>query len=204
MKEKLYKKINQFLDEKSRIFFTPLNEDGLDDMYEYSVMPEFYKYLEFPPHRNKEDTRNYIKKLIFRTKESDYNTNYWFINLKPENKIIGTIGIIKYKDPKTQKLINDVDELKKYPFEKIGEVGKGLSPKYWRKGLMSEAFVYYLRFCNEVLKLDILWAITRSDNQPNIKLMEKFGFKKNIIIPNFYKNFEGKSYDGLISTKKLI
>ena len=74
MKEKLYKKINQFLDEKSRIFFTSLNEDGLDDMYEYSVMPEFYKYLEFPPHRKKEDTRNYIKKLIFRMLEDWFST----------------------------------------------------------------------------------------------------------------------------------
>ena len=69
---------------------------------------------------------------------------YWFIKLKENNKIIGTLGLLR-----NTKNINL--NIKKFlcndqitDFNKLGEVGKGLSPAYWGKGLMSEAMKPYL------------------------------------------------------------
>jgi len=167
----------------SRVFFTKIDMDGLDDMYEYSCMPEFYSFMEMPSHNSKEDTRNYILKLMNRI-ENGYSGGeamYWFIRLSSSKKVIGSIGLI------------GIDL-------RIGraEFGKGLSSKYWGKGYMSEAFDIFLRYCFKVLEFERLQAITRYDNLPNIKLNEKAGFKKEGRLRNYYLKYDGKKYDAII------
>ena len=167
----------------SRVFFSKLALDGLDDMYEYSCMPEFYSFMEMPPHNSKEDTRNYILKLLDRMDKgySGGEAMYWFIRLSSSKKIIGSIGLV------------GIDF-------RVGraEVGEGLSPKYWGKGYMSEAFGIFLNYCFKLLELERLQSITRYDNLPNIKLNEKAGFKKEGRLRNYYLKYSGKKYDAVL------
>ena len=40
----------------------PIDIKGLDDFHEYSIMPEFFEYLEYKPFKSKDDTEVYLKK----------------------------------------------------------------------------------------------------------------------------------------------
>lgn len=198
---KIYEDINNYLVRDSRIYFSQINLDGILDFHEYSVMPELYKYLEFEPPKKIEESKLYLEKLLLRIKESDYKSMYWFINLKENHKIIGTLCLLRNTKSINLNVKNSLCNDKTTDFNKLGEVGKGLSPAYWGKGLMSEAMKPYLEFSSKSLNLDMLWSITRVDNLPNIKLMERFGFKKKCIIKNFYKNYKGEIHDGQILEK---
>ena len=102
-----------------RLLLTPLDETGLLDFFEYSQIDEFYKYLEFPPQKDMEETAAYLKKLIRRSNAG--NAHYWFIREKNKQKVIGTFGV------------HDID------FRKgDAEISYGISPKYWGKGYFRE------------------------------------------------------------------
>ena len=61
-----------------RIYFSKLSEDGLDDMYEYSVIESFYNFLEFPAQKLKNDTKQYLKELL--KKHENDNAHYWLLS----------------------------------------------------------------------------------------------------------------------------
>lgn len=81
------------------------------------------------------------------------------IELKPEKKAIGAIGLsgINY-------------ELKTCNF------GYWLGEKYWRQGIMSEALKAVLKFYFEELKMNRIAAGAFVENPPSAKLLEKLGF----------------------------
>jgi len=144
-----------------RICFTKLDDDGLDDMYEYSRMPEFYKHLTgLNPHKYKGDTRKYLKILMGRINSGYYEGRamYWFLRLRTSNKVIGTFGLVGI----------DFDK-------QTAIMGKGLSPKYWGKGLMFETIWIALKYCFEELDLHTINTITYKNNLPNITIMKVCG-----------------------------
>lgn len=150
---------------KMRIYFTKLGEDGLNDMYEYSKMPELYKYLTgLSPHKNKEDTRKYMELLVERIHSGYYGGKamYWFLRLKTSNKVIGTFGLVGVDFKKGTAIM-----------------GKGLSPKYWGKGLMFEAMWIIMKYCFEELGLHTINTITHRKNLPNIKVMKVCGARES-------------------------
>ena len=151
---------------RMRMCFTKLSEDGLNDMYEYSKMPEFYKYLAgLSPHKNKEDTREYMTLLINRTHNGYYGGKamYWFLRLKTSKKVIGTLGLV------------GVD------FKKgTATMGKGLSTKYLGKGLMFEAMWTIMKYCFEELGIHTIYTITHRENLPNIALMKACGATESL------------------------
>ena len=68
-----------------------LNQNVLSDLHEYSMNPLVYQYLEFPPFTNITETKEYLLKLINRSKSG--NAQYWSINSIKHQKVIGTIGV---------------------------------------------------------------------------------------------------------------
>ena len=199
-RDNIYDEINNYLVENSRIYFSQLNINGLSDFHEYSVMPELYKYLEFEPFKTINESELYLKKLFKRMKKSNHKSNYWFIHLK-NKKIIGTIALLRniYNSNDMKEIFKDNSIIN---FDKSGELGNGLSPAFWRQGLMSEAMKSLIDFSFKSLDLDFLWCKTRIDNIPNIKLMEKLGFEKLNIIKSFYKNNLGDIHDAQILCKR--
>ena len=152
---------------------------GLDDMYEYSCKPSFYKYLEYEPHKTKDETLAYLYKLIERSKSE--SGHYWFIMYIENQKIIGSFGL------------SEID------FRKGSlEIGYGLSPEYWGIGLFNETLMMVLRYLFAKLNYCRVSAKTASVNIHSIKALEKVGFIKEGVMRDYYLSTEGTRYDATL------
>jgi ribosomal-protein-alanine N-acetyltransferase len=147
-----------------------LSYDAIDDMYEYSKNPNFFKNLGRNPHKNKIETKEYISELLKRI-EKGYKGGpamYWAINEKSNDKVIGTFGFFNISS-----------------HCRSAELGKGISPDYWGKGYVYELLGIMLFYAFETLKLKSLYSFTQSSNIANIKSMEKAGFRIVEIIDEY-------------------
>ena len=162
-----------------RIRLDELSLSGLVDMYEYSKNPLLYKYFEFEPQKNIEETKEYLIKLMKRSKAE--NGHYWFIRLIKNDKIIGTFGV------------HDIDQRKK-----SAEVSYGISPDYWGKGYFKEALRVVLDHLFSECGFYRVNATTRSDNIPSIKGLESVGFQKEGVLRDYYLSNNGKRYDAAL------
>lgn len=162
-----------------RIELTTVNEDGLNDMHEYSIKPEFYKYLEYDSFTQIEETKKYLQGLIERSKQD--NCQFWFIRLKINNKIIGTFGAI------------NIDYVRKSI-----EIGYGISPDYWNQGFFQEVLNVILEYFFIKLDFHRIYAKTQNDNLPSINGLQKLGFKKEGILRDFYLSRNGKKHNATI------
>ena len=165
-----------------RIEFTEFDMSGLHDFHEYSTHSDFFKYLEFGQQNQLSDAVEYINKIQNRILHGYHGgyAMYWFLRLKETKKVIGSMALIGV----------DFDN-------GVGEIGKGLSPDYWGNGYMSEALGIYLDFCKNILGLKEIHSVTRHDNIPNIKLMEKSGFSITKCIKSYYKDSNGITHDAV-------
>ncbi len=157
-----------------RISFSKLGFEGLEDMHEYSSMPELYKYLEGrKPSRTINETRDYLNLLMDRVKNGSHGGRcmYWFIRLKSSNKVIGTFGLV------------GIDFKKR-----TAKIGKALSPNFWGSGLMLEALWTVSHYCFEDLGLEEIETSTHYKNYANLQLMKSIGSsdqQQNLLIaPN--------------------
>ena len=145
-----------------------------------SSYDEYYEFMEFDVHRSVEETRDYLNKLIKRS--SAETGHYWFIRLKPENKIAGTFGLL------------DLDRRKGSV-----EIGYGLSPVYWGKGLYQESLKLVLKHLFLEKNFHRVWAKTQADNVSSIKALERSGFKREGTLRDFYLSMkDGKYHDAAI------
>ena len=148
-------------------------------MFEYSQNPAVYTFLEFEPHRSIEETEEYLRKLIARSKlESGH---YWFIALKESKKVIGTVGLL------------NIDKRKG-----SAEIGYGLSPDYWGQGYFQEALVIVAKYLFLELGFHRISAITQSDNEPSVRALERLGFKREGLMRDFYLHTDGRRYDAAL------
>ena len=164
-----------------RLTITKLGMDGLDDMFEYSKNSIFFRNLNLKEHKSKKDTERYLLELIRRTKEgyAGGEAMYWFIRIKPSNRVIGTFGFINLNER-----------------EKSGQIGKGLSPNYWGKGYVYELLGIILTFAFKTANLDYLYSLTQRTNIANIISMEKGGFVISEYMDNCMDGI-GKSNDAV-------
>ncbi|WP_066320755.1 GNAT family N-acetyltransferase [Bacillus sp. FJAT-29814] len=101
----------------------------------------------------------------------------WGIKLKENQKIIGTLGL------------NGL-QLK----NKRAEIGYELHPNYWRNGYVSEALQEVLSFSFEKLDLYRIGAVVFPENEPSLKLLEKFGFAKEGLLRGYIQQ-DGEVHD---------
>ncbi len=91
------------------------------DLYEYASMDEFTKFLSFPTYKTKQEAISHITDVRGKYKTELYNGD-WAIELKAENKVIGSLKFSGYT-PKIEGKI---------------EVAYGISPKYQHRGIATE------------------------------------------------------------------
>jgi ribosomal-protein-alanine N-acetyltransferase len=161
------------------ISLEPISMAGLDDFHEYSVKPELYKYFEIAQFQLLEESEAYLQKLIDRA-ETPY-AQYWFIKLNKNDKVIGSIGIHSFNANR-----NSV------------EIGYAISPSYWGKGYFREALKLTIEYVFNDLCLHRIVAITSALNSSSISGLEKFGFLKEAIMQDYYRDFEGKWFDAAL------
>ena len=150
-----------------RIDLTALDRAALEDIHAYSIMPEFYRYFEFPPFTGREETEKYFAKL--RDRSNGITGHYWMIRLKESGRVIGTFGVL------------DIDRRKG-----SAEIGYGLSPAHWGSGLFAETLRLFLSWAFGSGQFHRIWAKTQADNVPSINALARMGFQHEGILRDFY------------------
>jgi ribosomal-protein-alanine N-acetyltransferase len=160
----------------------PVSMSGLEDFHEYSILPGLYEHLEYAPFRTIEDSRKYLEKLIQRSSASD--AQYWFICLPGSGKVVGSIGLHSL-DPRRATV----------------EVGYGVSPAYWGRGIFTAACTTLLEHVFQELGLHRVVARTSTANVASIKGLEKLGFRQEGVMRDYYRSIDGHWFDAVLMAK---
>jgi len=161
----------------NRISLTPLEDHHIEDMHDYSSNPLFFQYIDLLPHHDISDTRAYFHEL--KKREQERNCIYWAIINNEDRRMIGSFGLV------------DINELIGQ-----GQIGYGLNPEYWGKGLFKEALILCLDFAFKKLKLIKIIVTTNIANKASIRGLQSCGFEIVTILREFY-NIRGVPEDGL-------
>ena len=162
-----------------RLRLVRLHSDHSADLHEYSVRPEFYRYLEFDPFTTIEETEAYIDKLLRRAESPD--SHYWSVELKETGKKIGTFGVVGI-----------------HWHRKSAQIGYGISPLYQGQGYFSEALGIVLRFLFDDLGLNRVVATTAAENEASISALERKSFKREAYHRDFYRHVSGTWMDAVL------
>ena len=160
----------------------PVSLDWLQDFHEYSVQAELYEHLEFNAFRTMEDSREYLNKLIFRS--SSAGTQYWFIKLPDNEKVVGTIGLHSFDQSR-----NSV------------EVGYGVSPEYWGQGIFKATLGMIINFAFNEIAVHRIVARTSANNTASICGLEKLGFIREGEMRDYYRDTDGHRFNALLYSK---
>jgi ribosomal-protein-alanine N-acetyltransferase len=82
------------------------------------------------------------------------------------------LGIV---DKDTQKSIGDI-WIFDIENKRMAKVGYRLSPKFWGRGVATEALSSIVRLCFETTELQRLWAEVHTENLASVRVLEKCGF----------------------------
>lgn len=146
----------------NRIYLRKINLKDANDLFEYASNENVTRYLTWNPHKSIEETKAYL--LNVATKY-DLNTYRWVICLKENNKVIGTIDVVR--------LDKENEE---------AEIGYVLNEKYHNHGYMSEAFNGVIDYLFNEVNLKKIIACYQLGNIASKRVMEKCGLKKEHLI----------------------
>ena len=157
-----------------RLYLSPLDKKYLSEFHSFATNKKLYEHLEFEPFKYKYQSRNYINKLLKRSK--DGNNFYYFIFLKSRKELIGTF-VLRHYDYYKNSL----------------KIGYGINPKHWGKGYFTEIGISVIE---ELKKINIkrVEAITASQNFASIKGLQKIGFKIEGELISFYRKEKSGDY----------
>ena len=132
--------------ETERLIVRHWLKDDYNDLYDYVSDEDTVKFLSFPVYTNLESAKERIEFILSCYDKNQVDVDY-AIELKSENKVIGSIGIVRYNDR------NDGE----------AEIGYILNKKYSGNGYMTEALKGMFKFIKKheiakriVLKHDVL------------------------------------------------
>jgi len=108
--------------ETERLIVRHWEEKDCLDLYDYAKDEEVTKFLTWQPYKDIETAKERIASLIESYNDNQIKTDY-AIELKSENKVIGSIAIVRYSEKN----------------EGLAEIGYVLGLKYQGYGYMTEA-----------------------------------------------------------------
>ena len=149
----------------------------------YASSDDVTKYTTWETYRDIYAVRNYLSSLIESYK--DGKTFNWAIELKNENKVIGSIGA------------TNLDE----NVAKI-EVGYCIGKKWWNQGIATEALREIIRFLFEEVGINRIEAYYNVKNLASGKVMQKCGMKLEGVLRQAYKYKDGISDECIYSILK--
>lgn len=119
--------------------------------------PSFLRYIGDKKVRNIEDARQYILNGPIASYEKN-GFGLYLVALREPHTPIGICGLLKREE------LADVD------------IGFAFLPDFWGQGFAYEAATAVMNYARRTLKLQRVVAITNSDNESSIKLLERLGF----------------------------
>ncbi len=151
-----------------RLTLRPFTDADLYDVNEYMAVEEVSRYLRWTPHLNLRETKGYLEFMGKRYRKGQHAD--WAIVLDSTGKVIGNCGFTSVD------IANECCEL-----------GYVLSPNYWGKGYMDEAFAALLALAFQTLEANRVILQIIEGNQASVRFALRNGFRE-----------EGREVDSLM------
>ncbi|WKA58475.1 GNAT family N-acetyltransferase [Planococcus shenhongbingii] len=142
--------------ETKRLILRKLTIEDAQDMFAYASEPIVSRFMPWEVHNSVEDTKGFIRGVLQGYEQKNKLT--WAIELKSEDKMIGTIDFVKW--------------LPKYA---RAEIAYALSHLYWGNGFTQEAAKALIAFGFEKMQLNKVEAPIVPDNFQSQRVLEKVG-----------------------------
>ena len=145
--------MSKIIYETERLIVRQWEEKDVKDLYEYASNSEVTKFLSWPTYEDEQNAINRINFLLESYKQEQIDTDY-AIELKSENKVIGSIGFMDYKQKNEGSL----------------EIGYVLNPKYQGFGYMTEALIGAFKYLkrNNIAKRIVCKHDTLNEKSGNV------------------------------------
>jgi ribosomal-protein-alanine N-acetyltransferase len=144
-----------------RLFLRKLSLDDAEEIFYLRSNKHINKYIDRIRATSVEDANNFI----IKTNQAIENNEYidWAITFKDDSRLIGSICLWNINEE-----------------ENKAEVGYELLPEFQRKGIANEALSKIIEFGFDVMQLYKIEAYTHKENIASTKLLEKFGFVRDL------------------------
>ncbi len=144
--------------ETERLVIRRMGMRDAEDLYEYGKDPEVARHVLWDAYRNVSEARGYVRYVLRKYRAGEPAS--WCIELKSEQKVIGTIGFMWYQRDNN-----------------AAEVGYSLSRAYWNKGIMTEALAEIIRYGFCEARLHRIEAQHEVSNPASGAVMRKCGMR---------------------------
>lgn len=141
-----------------RLILRPWRESDLKDFYEYASVDGVGQMAGWSPHKDIEESRQILSRFI----EGKH-----IFALEYQGKIIGSLGVEKYKE-------ENYPQLAALQGREIGYV---LSKAHWGQGLMPEAVKAVIEWLFREVQLDFIICGHFDWNSQSRRVIEKCGFR---------------------------
>ena len=143
-----------------RMIIRAWQKNDVDDLYAYASVQGVGEMAGWKSHQNIKESKAILFNFMM-------NKNVYAIELKENNKVIGSIGVEKIYN-------NYLDE--DYKILSGREVGFVLNKDYWGQGLMVEAVEVVVEYLFTGLNFDYLICAHFKNNYQSKRVIEKLGF----------------------------
>ena len=165
---------------KRRLYLSPLSQDGLNEMHEYSMNEKLYEHLYYRPFTKISETKAYLSKLLDAQGSlvEGRTSMGWFIRRLDDNKLLGTARLLN---------IN-------YEKQSV-EWGWGFDPNHWGEGHIFELMGILKFYIFQNLKLNRLYGITGANNKRSISALLGSGMQEEGLLRQHYRDYLGNYHD---------
>ena len=142
--------------ESDRLILRKLEMADTKDIFEYAAEPAVSRFMPWQAHKTTDDTAEFVDFVL--DGYANHSQLTWAIELRSENKMIGTIDFVSWLEKRQR-----------------AEIGYTLSHHYWGQGLMLEAAEALVNFGFKEMDLIKVEAPIMLDNKQSQRVAEKLG-----------------------------
>ena len=164
--------------ESERLLFRAYERGDAEDFFQMRTNTEVMKYMDSPRYQSVQDAEKKINgnRQAFVEKQGIK----WVIALKSDGNVVGDFGFWRIDKENCR-----------------AEIGYALLREYWGMGYMSEAMDVLLKYGFGQMNIHSVEANVNPENKASIKLLKRFGFRKEAYFRENYF-FDGEFLDSLI------
>ncbi len=158
--------------ETEKILLRHVSIDDVDDIFEYASDKDTGPMAGWPPHKTIDDT----KKIMNTWLDPKHTEELFAIVYKPDNKVVGTLGVAhlnkKIKNEKNE-YVNKLIKEGKIAYE----FGATISKKYWNKGISTQIIKMMEDYLFSERDADVIVICHYEENIGSKRSQEKNNYK---------------------------
>lgn len=153
--------------ETERLILRQLAPDDAKDLFEYFSQDQVMEYYDLETFKTLDDAQRIIHH--FNSEFEKGKGFRWALQLKSEDKVIGTCGYHNWHREHFR-----------------AEIGYELNPQFWRQSYMKEAILPILTYGFESMGLHRVDAFTDPANISSEKLLSSLNFREEGILKDYF------------------